>query len=218
MSSSCFISFEGGEGAGKSTQIRLFSQSCVAAGIDTLLTREPGGSKGAEAIRALLVTGAVDRWHPVTESLLFMTARYDHVETLIRPALADGKWVLCDRFFDSTRIYQGMAKQVGEAWLMQLYTLLYGTLMPDITVLLDIAPDIGLTRAASRTGDETRFEQMELAFHEQLRAGFLRIAKDNPARFICIDASQTQEKVHIDIIAAINQRCALSLIPQTLNL
>lgn len=210
-----FITFEGGEGAGKSTQLKLLAQACHNLGIDAISTREPGGSKGAEAIRELVVTGAIDRWNPVTESLLFMAARYDHIETQIRPALAAGKWVLCDRFFDSTRIYQGVAKHVGQEWLLQLYSLLYGALKPDLTLLLDLPPEIGLARAKARSGNETRFEQMDASFHKKLQNGFLDLAKNEPDRFIVIDATQTSQTVHNAIISALNSRLGLSLNPET---
>ncbi|MBA4274646.1 MAG: dTMP kinase, partial [Alphaproteobacteria bacterium] len=177
-----FITFEGGEGAGKSTQIALLSKAFTAAALEHITTREPGGSQGAEAIRELVVTGAVDRWHPATEALLFMTARYDHLETLIRPALATGKWVLCDRFYDSTYVYQGLSKQVGEEWLDGVYNHLYGTIAPAMTLLLDIPVEQGLARAQARRGSEMRFESMDISFHESLRDGFIRLAAAEPQR------------------------------------
>lgn len=210
-----FITFEGGEGAGKSTQIRLLAQAFEAASISHLSTREPGGSEGAEAIRALVVTGAVDRWHPVTESLLFMAARYDHLATRVQPALANGQWVLCDRFYDSTYVYQGLAKKVGGEWLDMLYTHLYGGFAPDLTFLLDVPVAMGLGRAASRAGDETRFESMDVAFHESLREGFLALASAQPERIDVIEATSSPQDVHAYIISALNQRFSLSLIPQS---
>lgn len=210
-----FITFEGGEGAGKSTQVKLLAASFAAAGIGAVTTREPGGSKGGEAIRGLVVSGAVDAWHPATESLLFMAARYDHVETLIKPALAEGKWVLCDRFYDSTVIYQGIAKQVGTAWLDQLYPLLFGNLAPALTLLLDLLPEVGLARADKRGNTaESRFEQMGLAYHARLREGFLQLAEQQPGRITRIDATQDAAAVHAAIIVAINSRFGLSLLPQ----
>lgn len=210
-----FITFEGGEGAGKSTQLKLLAKAFAAAALPHLLTREPGGSAGGEAIRSLVVTGAVDRWHPATEALLFMAARLDHIETRIRPALAHGEWVLCDRFYDSTYVYQGFAKQVGTAWLDGLYHQLYGQFAPDLTLLLDIPVEAGLARAGARAGDETRFESMQVAFHESLRTGFLQLAKAHPRRIHCFDASQPADKVHAQIISALNQRFSLSLSPQS---
>lgn len=210
-----FITFEGGEGAGKSTQIRLLAQAFEAASLPFISTREPGGSDGAEAIRALVVTGAVDRWHPVTESLLFMTARYDHLATRVQPALANGQWVLCDRFYDSTYVYQGLAKQVGGEWLDMLYTHLYGGFAPDLTFLLDIPVETGLGRAAARAGNETRFESMDTSFHESLREGFLALASAQPERIDVIEATSSPQDVHAQIISALNRRFSLSLVPQS---
>ena len=207
-----FITLEGGEGAGKSTQLKRLAASFAAAGVPAITTREPGGSAGGEAIRGLVVSGSVDAWHPATESLLFMAARLDHLETKINPALAAGQWVLCDRFYDSTYIYQGVAKQVGTAWLDQLYALLFGNQAPDLTLLLDLPPTVGLARADKRGNvAESRFEQMELAFHETLRAGFLGLAKQHPERIKTIDATADAEKVHVQIIETINARFGLTL-------
>lgn len=208
-----FITLEGGEGAGKSTQIKLLAQAFEHAGLKVLVTREPGGSKGGEAIRKLVVEGDTDRWDPITESLLFMTARYDHLENLIKPALARGEWVVCDRFFDSTYIYQGIAKGVSTAWLKQLYNLLYGNAGPDFTLLLDIDPKEGLKRASARKGNETRFENMDFAFHQKLREGFLRLAKAEPARITTIEATGTVDAIHQHILNAVNKRFQLALQP-----
>lgn len=209
-----FITLEGGEGAGKSTQVKLLAASLKAAGLEALLTREPGGSVGGEAIRNLVVTGAADKWNPTTESLLFMTARFDHLETKINPALARGEWVICDRFYDSTYIYQGIAKKVGTAWLDQLYALLFGNVGPDLTLLLDLPPKVGLARADKRgNAAESRFEQMEIDFHETLRAGFLKLAKDHPSRISTVDATKDAASVHAAIIAAVNERFGLALKP-----
>lgn len=209
-----FITLEGGEGAGKSTQVKLLAKAFEAAGISVMTTREPGGSAGGEEIRNLVVTGAADRWHPTTESLLFMAARFDHLETKIKPALASGQWVLCDRFYDSTYIYQGIAKGVGGAWLDQLYTLLFGNQGPELTLLLDLPPSVGLARADKRGNVvESRFEQMDVAFHERLRSGFLKLAKDNPARIHTVDATADAAAVHARIVDAVNQRFGLALTP-----
>jgi dTMP kinase len=141
-----------------------------------------------------------------------MAARYDHLETLIKPALTRGETVLCDRFFDSTYVYQGIAKGVGTDWLMKIYSLLYGNLAPDLTLLLDLDPRLGLARASSRGASaETRFEKMGLEFHQQLRDGFLALAKANPERIHSIDAAQTPDALHREIIAAVNQRFGLTL-------
>ncbi len=212
-----FITLEGGEGAGKSTQIKRLAAALTAAGIDCITTREPGGSKGAEAIRGLVVSGAVDAWHPATESLLFMAARLDHLETLINPALARGQWVLCDRFYDSTYVYQGLAKNVGTAWLNTLYAQLFGNFAPDATLLLDLDPAIGLARSEKRGNvAESRFEQMGLDFHQRIRAGFQQLAIAHPARIHTIDASADTEAVHHAIIAALNTRFGLGLVESPL--
>ncbi len=159
-----------------------------------------------------MVTGAVDRWDPTTESLLFMAARFDHLETKIKPALAAGQWVLCDRFYDSTSIYQGIAKNVGTAWLDQLYRQLFANAAPDLTLLLDLPPSVGLKRADKRGNvAESRFEQMDVSFHERLRAGFLQLANDHPQRIRTIDATGDADGVHAAIIASVNARFGLSL-------
>lgn len=212
-----FITLEGGEGAGKSTQIKRLAASFAAAGIPAVTTREPGGSKGGEAIRTLVVNGEVDAWQPTTEALLFMTARYDHVEEKIKPAMAQGQWVLCDRFYDSTYVYQGIAKNVGTAWLDKLYALLFENFAPDMTLLLDLAPKDGLARAGSRGNTaESRFEQMGEGYHQKIRDGFLALAKTQPQRMIVIDASASPEEVHAAILAALNVRFGLALKPARL--
>ncbi len=207
-----FITLEGGEGAGKSTQLKLLAESFARAGIPYLTTREPGGSPGGEAIRNLVVSGATDRWHPVTESLLFMAARYDHLAERITPALNKGQWVLCDRFYDSTFIYQGIAKGVGTAWLDQLYALLFGNEGPALTLLLDLPPEEGLARTDARgTVGESRFEQMGLSYHRHLREGFLALAQAHPVRIHTVDATQPALLVHGAILAAIEARFGLCL-------
>jgi dTMP kinase len=208
-----FLSFEGGEGAGKSTQIKLLAASMAAYGLQVELTREPGGSPGAEIIRKLLVEGEAGRWQPTTEALLFMTARYDHLHGRIKPALAAGAWVLCDRFYDSSYVYQGLGKQVGGEWLNQLYSLLFANFGPDLTLLLDINPQIGLTRAQARSGAENRFENMDLQFHEAVRQGFLARAKAEPARIKISDAAQNIVSLHAEIIAHVNTQFGLNLLP-----
>ncbi len=209
-----FITLEGGEGAGKSTQIKLLAQAFAAASINAITTREPGGSAGGEAIRNLVVSGTTDRWNPTTESLLFMAARFDHLETKIKPALANGQWVLCDRFYDSTYIYQGIAKNVGTDWLDQLYRQLFANTAPDLTLLLDLPPSVGLARTDKRGNvAESRFEQMDISFHESLRAGFLNLAKVTPARIQTVDATQDAASVHAAIIDAVNARFGLALKP-----
>lgn len=209
-----FITCEGGEGAGKSTQLKWLAASFAQAGIAAVSTREPGGSEGGEAIRNLVVSGSVDRWHDGTESLLFMTARYDHVERLIKPAMAEGKWVLCDRFYDSTYVYQGIAKQVGTAWLDDLYSKLFGNFSPDLTLLLDLPAEVGLERATARGNEaESRFERMGLAFHTTLRAAFLARAAAEPQRFLVVDATPSPQEVHAAMLARLNARFGLALKP-----
>lgn len=212
MNAPRFITLEGGEGAGKSTQVKLLAAAFARAGLPVTTTREPGGSPGGEAIRGLVVSGAVDAWDATTESLLFMTARYDHVTTRIAPALARGEWVLCDRFYDSTYVYQGIAKNVGTAWLDQLYRQLFGNFAPDLTLLLDLPAETGLARAGARGNDaESRFERMGLEYHKTLRTAFLDRAKNEPQRFITVDATQSAETVHEKILATLNQRFGLNL-------
>ncbi len=209
-----FITFEGGEGAGKSTQVKRLAASFAAAGIGSVTTREPGGSEGGEAIRNLVVSGSADRWNDTTEALLFMTARYDHVERLIKPAMAEGKWVLCDRFYDSTYVYQGMVKGVGTQWLDGLYAHLFGNFGPDVTLLLDLPAEAGLRRATARGNEaESRFERMGLAFHTKLREAFLSRHAAEPNRVLKIDASQSPDAVHAQIIAVLNARFNLALKP-----
>ena len=209
-----FITLEGGEGAGKSTQVKLLAQAFAVAGVRAITTREPGGSAGGEAIRNLVVTGSVDRWHPTTESLLFMAARFDHLEVKIKPALAGGEWVLCDRFYDSTFIYQGIAKNVGTAWLDHLYRQFFANTAPDLTLLLDLPPSVGLARTDKRGNiAESRFEQMDISFHESLRDGFLELAATNRARIETVDATQVAAAVHAAIIAKVNARFGLALAP-----
>lgn len=198
-----FITFEGGEGAGKSTQIRHLADWLSARGIDALVTREPGGSPGAEAIRHLLVTGEKHRWDPLTETLLHFAARADHVARTIEPALAAGRWVVCDRFVDSTVAYQGYGQNVDRTFIANLAHAILGDIRPDLTLLLDIPVDIGLARAAKRRGDENRYETMDLGFHERIRVGFRDMAIADPGRFIVIDANADPDTVQKRIKAAV---------------
>jgi dTMP kinase len=189
MTQGMFITLEGGEGAGKSTLMKGLAQRLGVFGADVVISREPGGTEGAETIRALLVTGQADRWTPLSELCLFYAARQDHLERLIRPALAAGKTVLCDRFSDSTRAYQGQAGGAGRAAVEALDALIVGDTQPDLTLILDIDPQIGLARAAARRGTEDRFEGKALAFHTALRSAYLKIAADNPGRCVVLDAT-----------------------------
>lgn len=207
-----FLTFEGGEGAGKSTQVRLLADALRARGIDVVTTREPGGSREAENIRELLVTGDPGRWDPVSEALLLYAARRDHWLKLIEPALGDGKWVLCDRFADSTRVYQGVGKGVDRTVLETLHRLALGDVEPDLTLLLDLPAETGLSRTRARESaaatQETRFERMALEFHRALRAGFTALAAEYPTRIVTIDASQGVAAVADGVLDAVQSRLA----------
>lgn len=205
MTQGFFISFEGGEGAGKSTQIRRLADRLATAGHDVVVTREPGGSPGAEAIRELLVNGAADRWSPVTETLLMYAARRDHVERVIRPALSRGAIVLCDRFADSTRAYQGAGGDAPASLIASLEDHVLGGTVPDLTLILDLPAEIGLQRAEVR-GGAARFESKGLAFHERLRAGYLEIARREPERCVVIEANADIDAVTAAIGDAVGQR------------
>lgn len=195
-----FITLEGGEGAGKSTQIQRLAAALRQHGRDVVVTREPGGSPGAEAIRGLILNGGFG-FSAVTEALLFSAARLDHLEKTIRPALARGAIVLCDRFFDSTRAYQGASSGADPAILTALEAIAVGTTQPDLTLIFDLPPATGLKRAAERRGlgGVDRFESEALAFHEKLRAGFLAIAAAEPHRCVVIDADRPVEAIASDI-------------------
>lgn len=208
MSQGSFISFEGGEGAGKSTQIRRLAERLQAAGYDVVVTREPGGSPGAEAIRELLVNGEADRWSPVTETLLMYAARRDHVERVIRPGLADGKIVLCDRFADSTRAYQGAGGDAPATLIASLEDHVLGGTVPSLTLILDLPAEIGLSRAEAR-GGAARFESKGLEFHKRLRAGYLEIARREPERCVVIGADAELDAVTAAIWDAVAQRLDL---------
>jgi dTMP kinase len=191
---SCFITFEGGEGVGKSSQLPLLARRLEAQGHRVVTTREPGGTEGAERIRDLAVAGAADRWSARTELLLMTAARTDHVERVIAPALAAGAFVLCDRFLDSTRVYQGLAGGLGIELVDRLHDLLLPKPRPDLTLLLDLpVPAAAARRAAAGGGG--RFEAKGTAFHEKVRAGFQAIARAEPARVAVIDASLPPDEV-----------------------
>lgn len=194
-----FLSFEGIDGSGKSTQARRLAESLRAAGHSVTLTREPGGSAGAEEIRRLVLEGDPDRWSAETELLLFTAARRDHLEKTIRPALARGDIVITDRFADSTRIYQGITRGDLAATVNRLHDLMIAT-DPDLTILVDIDPAIGLSRARARAGTELRFEDMGLDVQTQMRAGFLDLAARHP-RFRVIDGTRDADTVAADILA-----------------
>lgn len=200
-----FITLEGGEGAGKSTQIQVVKDYLEARGIDVIVTREPGGTTGGQEIRNLLVSGDKDKWSPLSETLLILADRAAHLERVIRPALADGKYVVCDRFFDSTRAYQGIAGGLGLEVIHQLQQPVLGTTLPDVTLLLDINPEKGISRAQERGGD-LRFESKTLAYHQTLRQAFLDFAKQEPERMVVIDADRDIEAVSADIITVLGER------------
>ncbi|MBR5129922.1 MAG: dTMP kinase [Alphaproteobacteria bacterium] len=205
-----FITFEGGEGCGKSTQIKLFADYLRGKGISCLLTREPGGSQGAEEIRALLLKGEANKWDKVTEILLFSAARRDHLVKKIWPTLENGTTVISDRFADSTMAYQGYGYGIDEESIKMVsntYQMIASNFEPDLTFILDINPEIGIARSIARSGnDEQRFEHMDLTFHHNLRNGFLEIAKQNPKRYAIIDANASIEQVHQDIITQFEER------------
>ena len=203
-----FISFEGGEGAGKSTQVKRLAKRLTAQGHDVVMTREPGGSPGAESIRDLVLRGDADRWSPVTETLLMYASRRDHIERVIRPGLARGAWVVCDRFADSTRAYQGAASGTDPGLIAALETYVLEDIRPDLTLLFDLAADLGLARAHARAGVEMRFESKGTAFHERLREGFLAIAAAEPARCVVIDAAADIDSVEQAVWRAVTERLA----------
>lgn len=204
-----FITLEGGEGGGKSTQARRLAEMLERETGEILLTREPGGSPGAEQIRGLLVDGEVHRWDAVTETLLHFAARRDHLANTVRPALERGAWVISDRFADSTMAYQGYGHGVDRSAIADLYRICVGSLKPDLTLILDLPVEAGLARAVGRGGGEDRYERMDVAFHERLRQGFLEIARQEPARCVVIDAGRSEDEVHAQIIAAVRERMAL---------
>lgn len=218
-----FISVEGGEGVGKSTQLKMLTDFLHHTGVDYVRTREPGGCESAEELRSLLVTGHHERWDGMSEALLYTAARNEHLRHIIRPTLASGQWVISDRFADSTTVYQGHGRGIQRSELIQLHNLVVGDSWPDITIILDADVEKSLERTATRQGnifnentsDETRFESLDVSFHQRVRAGFLQIAEENPERCRVIDAIGTPEEVHArileviaDKITAINEKVA----------
>jgi dTMP kinase len=201
-----FITLEGGEGVGKSTQIGLLAGYLRQRGIDVVTTREPGGSAGAEMIRKLLVEGPPEAWDGTTEALLMFAARRDLLLRTIWPALRHGQWVISDRFADSTRAYQGYGHGFDLTEIESLYRLAVGDFRPDLTLILDLPVEIGLARAAARSGPENRFERLGRDFHERVRRGFHQIASDEPARCVLVDADAPLPAVQQHIIDAVMQR------------
>ncbi len=198
-----FITFEGGEGVGKSTQVRRLAARLQASGREVVVTREPGGSPGAEAIRNLVLNGSADRWSPVTETLLMYASRRDHIERTLRPALERGAVVLCDRYADSTRAYQGAAGGADSGLISALETYILEEVRPARTLVFDLDPELGLARALGRPDAEARFESKGLDFHRRLREGFLAIARAEPERCRIIDAAGDPDAVETRILAAL---------------
>lgn len=210
MSRGRFITFEGGEGAGKSTQVKRLAARLRAQDLEVVTTREPGGSPGAESIRDLVLNGEADRWSPVTETLLMYAARRDHIERVIRPALSRGAWVVCDRFADSTRAYQGAAGGTDPGLIAALEAYVLEDVRPDLTLVFDLPPEIGLERAHARAeGAEMRFESKGMAFHQRLRDGFRAIAAGEPDRCAVIDATADMDTVEAVVWEAVAERLAV---------
>jgi dTMP kinase len=201
-----FITLEGGEGAGKSTQIARLADALRKAGLAVRTTREPGGSPAAETIRKLLVEGEPGRWQPMTEALLHFAARKEHLETVVLPALVSGEWVISDRFADSTMAYQGYGHRLGRAPIAALYQVAVGDFAPDLTLILDLPVEEGLARAGGRGHAEDRYERMDRAFHERVRTGFLEIARAEPQRCAVIDATGNLERVTALVFEAVATR------------
>jgi dTMP kinase len=214
-----FITFEGGEGTGKSTQSGLLAKRLRGFAISVVQTREPGGSLGAEIIRHVLLSGAAKPLGPDAEAVLFAAARADHIKTKILPALEDGQWVICDRYIDSTRVYQGAAGNVDPRLISGLERLVAGDVLPDLTLILDIDPQIGLARAAARRNDASvdRFEEEKLDFHIKLRDAYREIAAANPDRCVLIDAAGTPDVVAAAIWKVVSQRLDPATAPAKLE-
>jgi dTMP kinase len=212
-----FVTFEGGEGVGKSTQIRRLAASLVAAGIDVLVTREPGAAPGllaqANAIRQLLVEGEPGTWQPESEALLNYAQRLEHVRRVIAPDIEAGRWVLCDRFADSTMAYQGYGHRLGPDFVRKLHRLVLGKQQPDLTLMFDLPVEIGLKRALARAGAETRYERMDIAFHKRLRQGFRAIAKAAPKRCKIVKADGSEDQVAARIAMLVTARFGVKLAP-----
>ncbi len=198
-----FIVFEGGEGAGKSTQVKALVAQLRALGLEVVQTREPGGSPGAELLRDLLVQGDAGRWSPLSELLMMYAARSDHLEKVIRPALGRGAWVVCDRFADSSRAYQGAGGGVTPAFIEQVDAAVVNDIQPDLVLVMDLPVEAGLRRASARGDHENRFESKGLAFHERLRQGFLARAAQVPDRYRILDADKPIEMLSADIWTAV---------------
>ena len=201
-----FITFEGGEGAGKTTQAKMLAEALEGAGIETLMTREPGGTFGAEAIRDLVLEGTSDRWSGMTELLLMYAARLDHMEKLIKPALERGVWVISDRFSDSSMAYQGYARELGPEKVKALHAAVMDGFEPDLTILFDIDPILAQKRVETRGEDLSRFDAESIAFHNTLREAFLKIAEANVDRIFTVDAAASRDGVQTRILFAVSQK------------
>lgn len=206
MTTGKFITFEGGEGAGKTTQAKMLCEALEGAGIETLLTREPGGTFGAEAIRDLVLEGTSDRWSGMTELLLMYAARLDHVEKLIKPALERGVWVISDRFADSSMAYQGYGRGIAPEKIEALHETVMDGFGPDLTILFDIDPILAQKRVETRGEDLSRFDAESIAFHNTLRDAFLEIAEANSDRIFTVDAAASRDGVQTRILFAVSQK------------
>jgi len=206
MTSGKLITFEGGEGAGKTTQAKMLAEALEGAGIETLMTREPGGTFGAEAIRDLVLEGTSDRWSGMTELLLMYAARLDHVEKLIKPALERGVWVISDRFSDSSMAYQGYARELGPEKVKALHEAVMDGFEPDLTILFDIDPILAQKRVETRGEDLSRFDAESITFHNTLRQAFLDIAEANADRIFTVDAAASRDGVQTRILFAVSQK------------
>ena len=206
MTSGKLITFEGGEGAGKTTQAKMLAEALEGAGIETLMTREPGGTFGAEAIRDLVLEGTSDRWSGMTELLLMYAARLDHVEKLIKPALERGVWVISDRFSDSSMAYQGYARELGPEKVKALHEAVMDGFEPDLTILFDIDPILAQKRVETRGEDLSRFDAESITFHNTLRQAFLNIAEANADRIFTVDAAASRDGVQTRILFAVSQK------------
>ena len=205
-----FITFEGGEGGGKSTQTRLLQDALASNGIESILTREPGGSVGAEEIRELIVTGSSDRWDPLTELCLLYAARRDHWLKVIKPKLEHGIWVISDRFADSSIVYQGYAGDIDIDTVLNIHNVVLGEVWPDLTIVLDLPPELGLERSYKRdtanNSKDTRFEKRELHFHNLLREGFQYLHSKSPDRICVIDGTKNIKEVEMEVFSIIKKR------------
>lgn len=211
MSKPLFISVEGGDGVGKGTQLKLLTNWLESQGVEFILTREPGGCKSAEILRKLVVEGEDDDWDGVSEALLYSAARREHLRKTVKPALAEGKWVVSDRFADSTTVYQGEGRGIARDDLLALHNLVVGDNWPDLTIILDLDPEVGIARSKANVHEngevnqETRFENLAIDFHKRVREGFVKIAKENPQRCKLVNAHDTPENVHKSVIAHVEE-------------